>query len=341
MRVAMYYNNNDVRVEDMDASKPGAGEIVMRTEASGVCGSDVMEWYRIPKAPLVLGHETSGEVVEVGEGVEKFKPGDRVVATHHVPCNTCYNCLRDNHSACDTLRSTHFHPGGFSEFIRIPAVNVDRGVFLLPDEVSYEEGSFVEPLGCVARGQRVAGFQPGGSVLVMGSGITGLLHIQLAAAQGAGRIVATDVHGYRLKAAIDFGADEAVNASEDIAGALREANDGRLADYVVVCTGAPSALQQSLELVERGGSVLYFAPSDPRVKLSVPFNDLWWKGARICSSYAAAPADLMLALELIRSKRVNVADMVTHRLPLAETGRGFKLVEQAGDSIKVIIEPQR
>jgi len=337
----MYYNNSDVRVEEIPVPGIGPGELLMRVEASGVCGSDVMEWYRVPKAPLVLGHETTGEVVEVGEWVHKFKPGDRVVATHHVPCNTCYYCLRGNHSACKTLRSTHFDPGGFSEFVRVPAINVDRGVFKLPDEVSYEEGSLVEPLGCVVRGQRVAGFTPGSSVLVMGSGMTGLLHIQLAIAQGAGRVIATDINDARLKAAREFGADMAIDAREDIPSIVREANEGRMADLVVVCTGAPSALTDSFTLVEPGGSLLMFAPSDPGVKLSIPFNDLWWRGIRVVSSYAAAPADLMLALEFIRARRVRVREMITHRLPLDGTGAAFQMVERAQDSIKVIIEPQK
>jgi len=341
MRVAMYYNNRDVRLEERSIPRIGPGEILIRVQASGVCGSDVMEWYRVPKAPLVLGHEVTGEVVEVGEGVKRFKEGDRVIATHHVPCNTCYFCLRGNHSACNTLRTTHFDPGGFSEYIRIPAINVDRGVFVLPDEVSFEEGSFIEPLGCVIRGQRLAGFRIGASVLVMGSGITGLLHIQLACAQGAGRVIATDINEYRLKAAIRFGAGAAIHAKEDVPTRIREINEGRLPDLVIVCTGAQVAIEQAFGLVEKGGTILFFAPTEPGIKISLPFNELWWNGVTMTSSYAASPADLALAMELIRAKRVNVKDMVTHRLPLAETGRAFQIVVEAKDSIKVIVEPQR
>lgn len=337
----MYYSNRDVRLEEIPISKIGAGEILIRVHASGVCGSDVMEWYRFPKAPLVLGHEISGEIVEVGEGVKRFKVGERVIATHHVPCNTCYYCLRGNHSACETLRKTHFDPGGFSEYVRVPAINVDRGVFVLPDDVSYEEGSFVEPLGCAIRGQRLAHFQMGSSVLVMGSGMTGLLHIQLACAQGAGRVIATDINEYRLKAALRFGAEAAIHAKEDVAKQLREINEGRLADLLIVCTGSTSAIEQAFGLVEKGGTILFFAPTDLGIKISLPFNEIWWNGVTITSSYAAAPADLALAIELIRAKRVNVKDMVTHRLPLAETGRGFQMALEAKDSIKVIIEPQR
>lgn len=341
MKVAMYYKNADVRLEEMPVPKIGSEEILIRVYASGICGSDLMEWYRLPKAPLVLGHEIAGEVVELGERVSKFSVGDRVIATHHVPCNTCYHCMRENHSACQTLRSTHFDPGGFSEYIRIPEINVDRGVLKLSDDVTYEEASFVEPLGCVVRGQRLAGFQITDSVLVMGSGMTGLLHIQLAKAQGAGRIIATDLNDYKLNAAKDFGADYAIHADHDIASHIKEVNEGRLADFVVVCVGAASAVEQAFDLVEPGGTILFFAPSGPKTNIEIPFNDFWWSGVKILSSYAASPSDLASALELIRSKRVNVGDMVTHRLPLSETGAGFRMVEEGGDSIKIIVEPHK
>lgn len=339
MRVAMYYNNRDIRLEEMPVPEIGPGEILMRVHASGICGSDLMEWYRLPKAPIVLGHEVSGEVVETGEGVDKFRPGDRVIATHHVPCNTCYYCLRGNHSACKTLRTTHFDPGGFSEYIRIPAINVDRGVLKLPDEVSYDEASFVEPLGCVVRGLMLAGFRVSDSVLVMGSGITGLLHIQLARALGAGRIIATDISDYRLGAASRFGADHTIDVGDDVSSFLREVNEGRLADMVIVCTGARQAIEDSFKLVEPGGTILFFAPSSPEAEIRIPYNEFWWSGIKTVSSYAASPGDLSAALELIRAKRVDVAGMVTHRLALKETLEGFRMVEDAGDSIKVIIDP--
>jgi len=340
MRVAMYYNNHDIRIEEIPVPEIGTGEILIKTIASGVCGSDTMEWYRVPKAPIVLGHEIAGEVVKVSDEVTKFKTGDRVIATHHVPCNTCYHCLRGNHSACSTLRSTHFDPGGFSEYIRIPAINVDRGVLKLPNNVSYEQGSFVEPLGCVIRGQRLAGFEIGSSVLVIGCGMTGLLHLQYARAQGAGKIFAIDITNYKLESAKKFGADYTINASDDVLQKIKEINKDRLIDFIIVSTGAITAIEQALGLVELGGTLLYFAPTDPDFNLSINFNDLWWRGIKIISSYAAAQNDLALALELISSSRINVEDMITHRLGLEETQKGFELVENSIDSIKVIIEPQ-
>jgi len=342
MRVAKWYNNRDVRVEEVPTPQIGRGELLVRVAASGICGSDVMEWYRLDRAPLVLGHEIAGEVIGVGEGIEQYREGDRVAVAHHVPCNTCHYCLSGHPTVCDTLRRTNFDPGGFAEYVRLPAINVDRGVFLLPDEVSFEEATFVEPLACVLRGQRRASLQPGQSVLVIGSGISGLLHVQLARALGAGLIVATDISDYRLEAAKRFGADVVIHADEYSPDRLREANQDCLADLAIVCTGAASAIVQALQSVERGGTVLFFAPTAPGITIPISINDLFWRtDVTLTTSYAGGPADYAAALKLIHARRVPVREMITHRLSLAETGLGFQFVTEAHDSLKVIIEPQR
>ena len=341
MRVAMYYNNRDVRLEELPTPQIGPGELLVKVFASGICGSDVMEWYRIKKAPLVLGHEIAGEIVEVGEGVERYKVGDRVFVSHHIPCNTCRYCLHGEHTACEMLHTTNYDPGGFAEYIRVPPLNVDRGVFVLPEEVSFEEGAFVEPLACVVRGQRVAGLQPGQTVLILGSGISGLLHLLLARALGAGRVITTDINEYRMKAAERFGADAVLHAEENVPASVRRINDGRPADLVIVCTGSLPAFTQAMESVDRGGTVLFFAPTDPGVELPIPVNDFWRNGIRLMPSYGNSPFDANVAIELIRAGRVPVRQMITHRLSLAETGLGFRLVAEAKESIKVIIEPHK
>lgn len=341
MRVAMYYNNKDVRVEEMPTPEIGSGEILVKVMASGICGSDVMEWYRIKKAPRVLGHEITGEIVETGEDVKSYKKGDRVFVSHHVPCNTCRYCLSGYYTACDTLHKTNYDPGGFAEYLRIPEINVDRGVYLLPENMSFEEGTFIEPLGCVLRGQRLANIKPGQSILVIGSGISGLLNINLACALGAGRIIATDINKYRLDAALRFGADAVIHASENVSKRVRELNEKRLADCVIICTGAMPAINQALQSVDRGGTILFFAVPEPGINVSIPITDFWRNEIKIMTSYGASPADLAIALELIYSQRVHVKEMITHRLSLSEAGLGFKLVSEAKESIKVIIEPWR
>jgi L-iditol 2-dehydrogenase len=326
----------------MPVPKIGPGEVLMRVEASGICGTDLLEWYRLHKAPLVLGHEVAGVVAAVGKGVKRYRVGERICAAHHVPCNTCHYCLSGHHTVCDTLRRTNFDPGGFAEYVRLPRINVEQGIFPLPDGVSFEEGTFVEPLACVLRGQRLARLQPGQAVLVIGSGVAGLLHIQLARTSGADYIVATDIVDYRLEAARRLGADIAVRGREYTLDCLRQATGGRLADLVVICSGVTSAISQGLGSVERGGTVLFFAPTEPGVSVPILVNDLFWRNEiTLTSSYGGSPADYAAALGLIGTGKIRVREMITHRLGLAETGVGFQLVAQAQDSLKVIIEPQR
>jgi L-iditol 2-dehydrogenase len=342
MRVAMWYNNRDVRVEEMPVPDIGHEELLIRIEASGICGTDVMEWYRLNRAPMVLGHEIGGQVVKIGGGVKRYKEGDRVTVAHHVPCNTCHYCLTGHHTACDTLHKTTYYPGGFSEYVRIPSINVDRGIFLLPDEVSYEQATFVEPLACVLRGQRRGLMEPGKSVLVIGTGISGLLHVQVARMLGARKIIVTDINEYRLQAARKLGADIVLDAQEDVPGKVREANGGYLADLVIVCTGAKAAIMQALKSVERGGAVLFFAPTGPDEVIPVSINDVFWRNdVSLTTSYAGSPADYQTALDVVAAGTLPLEKMITHRLKLAETGTGFQLVANAEKSIKVIVEPQK
>jgi L-iditol 2-dehydrogenase len=334
VKAAVYYNNHDVRLEERPSPSPAEGELLLRVEASGICGSDVMEWYRIRKAPLVLGHEVAGTVAKVGSAVHGYRPGERVVATHHVPCNTCRYCLTDRHSVCDTLRTSNFDPGGFAELIRLPAINVDRGTFKLPDHVSCEEGSFVEPLACVVRAQRIAGVSPGQSVAVLGSGISGILHIQLARALGAGRIIATDPQEVRLKMALKFGADLAIPLRRRLrrsAPPTRAASPSR-------CSSAP--LRAAAIRQPSPAWIGVDDPSSPRRpgERGIPHA----RAVERCNPAHSRPAHppICRRADLIASLPVAVASMVTHRLPLSRAQEGFNLVLQAADSLKVILDPR-
>jgi L-iditol 2-dehydrogenase len=339
MIVAVYYNNNDVRTEERPVPKIGAGELLVKVHSSGICGSDVMEWYRIKKAPLVLGHEIGGEIVEVGSGVKKYKVGDRVFVSHHVPCNKCRYCLTGHHTACHTLHTTNYDPGGFSQFLRVPEINLDCGVFVLPDKMSYDEAVFIEPLACVVRSQNAAGVKAGQNVLILGAGISGLLHLLLAKARGADNIVVTDVNEFRLKKAMELGATAVVNAKGNVIEDAKKANDGNLFDVIIVATGAFSAFKQALELADKGGKVMFFAPTEPGLKLDIPVNDFWRNDMTLLTSYGAAPQDNQESLELLSSKKVLINKLITHRLPIEKTGEGFKLTASGKDSIKVVIEP--
>jgi L-iditol 2-dehydrogenase len=339
MKVAMYYNNNDIRIEEMPIPKIDDNEILVKVQVCGICGSDVMEWYRIKKAPKVLGHEMAGDIVKIGKNVKKFKVGDRIFVSHHVPCNSCNFCKNGQHTLCKTLHSTNFYPGGFAEYLKVPEINIDRGVFILPKEISYEEGAFIEPLACVVRGLRIAKMEKNQTVLVLGSGVAGLLNIKLAKAIGAGKIFATDIDDYRLKTAKKMGADFVINAKDNVPEKIKKHNNGNLANLVILCAGVKSAARQAMNSVGKGGTILLFAPTEPGVEIPFPMFDLWNKQVKIVSTYAGAPRDLEEAIELLKNKKVKVKDMITHRFPLSKAEEGFKIAAKAKDSIKIIIKP--
>ena len=339
MRVAVYYNNKDVRIEERPIPRINDDEILVKVIASGICGTDVMEWYRIKKAPLVLGHEISGIIEKAGKNVKNFKAGDRVFVSHHVPCMKCHYCLNNHHTACETLHKTNFDPGGFSEYIRIPKINVEFGTFKLPDNVSFEEGTFVEPLGTVIRAQRIANLKENQTLLVIGSGISGLMHTKLAKSKKIRKIIAVDINEYRLNAAKRFGANIVINAADDVISKLKEFNESRLADLVIVCTGALSAAKQALQCVDKGGTILFFAVPKPDESFEIPINDFWRNEIKIITSYGAAPDDLIESIELIKNKKINLNAMITHRLKFDEIQKGFNLVAEAKDSLKVIVLP--
>jgi len=341
MLLAVYYNNHDVRVEEVPKPTIGSDEFLLKVMASGICGTDVVEWYRLPKAPRVLGHEATGIIEEVGENVTKYKVGDRVFVSHHVPCNDCCYCQKDSHTACETLHTTNYYPGGFSQYIRVPKINVETGVYKLPDTMSYEEGTFIEPLACAVRGQRLADINKCDTVLVIGSGMAGILHIQLSKMKGAKKVFAADINPDRLRLAEKFGADHVIDAKEDLLQQLKELNQGRVVDKVIVCTGATQAALTALDCVDRGGTILFFAVPDPTVKIPIPITDFWRNETTIRTSYGAAPRDLEEALKILTQKQVNVEDMITHRLDIREAAEGFRLVAEAGKSLKVILEPNR
>ena len=341
MLAAVYYNNHDVRIEDMPIPEIGDEEVLLKVMASGICGSDVIEWYRVPKAPRVLGHEATGVIDRVGSKVTSLKVGDRVFVSHHVPCNQCRYCQRGHHTACQTLHTSNYYPGGFAQYIRVPKINVDFGVYKLPEGMSFEEATFIEPLACVSRGQRLANLQKDDTLLIIGSGISGILHAQLAKYKGVRNVIVADINPYRLQLAKKFGADHALDAKENLPPKLKEVNDGRLADQVVVCTGATSAALTALDCVEKGGTILFFAVPDPTVKLPVPINQFWRNEITMRTSYGAAPNDLDDSMRVLATKRLNVKDMITHRLGLNEAAEGFRLMAEAGHSLKVILEPNR
>jgi L-iditol 2-dehydrogenase len=324
MKVAVYYNNTDIRIVDREIPKISEGEILLKVMASGICGTDVMEWYRIKKAPRVLGHEIAGEVVESKS--ERFKTGDRVFVSHHVPCDDCKHCREGDHTACETLHTGNYDPGGFSEYVRIPKINVEKGTFLLGG-LSYDEGAMVEPLACGVRAMRVNRVKSHHAVLILGTGISGLMNIQLAKLIGS-KVIATDIKEYRLDKAREYGADEAIDAKKDFSVE---------ADRVILCTGAVDAVKKAFQCVDRKGIIVFFAI--PSEDVCIPISDFWRNELTVTSSYGAAPVDLEEAINLMQAGKINVADMITHKFPLEDIQEAFKIAADAEESLKVVLHP--
>ncbi|MDM7913680.1 MAG: zinc-binding dehydrogenase, partial [Candidatus Eisenbacteria bacterium] len=306
-----------------------------QVHSCGICGSDVVEWYRLPRAPLVLGHEIGAEVVETGPGVTDFVPGDRVFIAPKAPCGECKYCRGGHHPQCEGVRERL--PGGFAEYVLVPRVLVEHGCYRLPDTISFDRATFIEPLACVIRSQAMAGLRGGQSLLVLGCGMSGLLQVQLAKRRGC-RVVATDVDASRRERAAALGADLVIPAGEDVAGAASEFFGGK-ADVVVICTAALQAVGQAWAAVDKGGAVVFFAVPGPEKQVILPANDLWTKEIRILTSYYCGPQDLRESIGLLAAGEIEVDSLVTHRLPLEETARGFQLVLGRSEAVKVIIKP--
>lgn len=326
MRVGVYYNNHDVRIEERPIPRIGHGEILVKVRASGICGTDIMEWYRIKKGPRVLGHEISGEIAESKS--DRFKVGQRIFVSHHVPCGECRYCQAGNHTACAALHQGNYDPGGYSEYVRVPQENVLFGTYVLPESVSDEEATMIEPLACVIRGQRLMNIEKNHTVLVLGSGVSGLLNIRLAKFTGA-KVIATDISEYRLAKAREFGADEVFDARSDFK---------ICAERVIISTGALAAVTQAFASVDRKGIILLFAIPDTNIE--IPTAEFWRNELTLLSSYGAAPDDLQQALQLIQNRAIAISEMITHTLPLEEIQEAFRIVTDAKDSLKVVLKPQ-
>jgi L-iditol 2-dehydrogenase len=337
--VAVYYNNTDIRIREIPKPEITADELLVRVMACGICGSDVTEWYRLPSSPRVLGHEATGLIEATGNNITQYKVGERVFISHHVPCNVCRYCVRGHHTACETLHTTNYYPGGFSQYIRVQKMIVQSGVYPLPSNMSYGTGTFIEPLGCVVRGQRLSSINKNDTVLIIGSGTSGILHIQLAKFTGVQKIIAADINAHRLQLATKFGAHNIIDARRNIERTLRTINNGRLADQVIVCTGAKQACLSALKCVDRGGKILFFAVPPPTVAVPIAITEFWKNEITIMTSYGAAPIDLLKSLDILAQKKINVVDMITHTFPLTEISKGFRLAANPHKSLKILIEP--
>jgi len=335
MKVAYWHNNKDIRIEEVPTPVPGPKEMLVKVISCGICGSDIVEWYRLPRAPLVQGHEIGAEVVAVGDSVNKYELGDRVFIAPKVPCMKCFYCENGHYPQCAEVKERL--PGGLAEYILVPEILVERGTYLLPENITYDQSTFIEPLACVVRAQRLARVKKGQSMLVIGCGTYGLLNVKLAKAKGC-KVIAADINKVKLEFALLMGADVIIDAADNISERLI-AENGKKADVVFLCASADSAVEQAWKCVDKGGVIVLFAVPGPDKKVIVPVNDFWMKEITIITSYYCGPPDIMEAMKLIEWRAITVDNLITHRLALTDIAKGFQLVIDGRESIKVIHKP--
>lgn len=342
MKVAMYYGNGDIRCEDMSIPEIGRGEILVRMEACGLCGSDLMDWYIKDRAPLVLGHELSGIVVATGNYVKSFKQGDRVFVHHHVACLTCNYCIHGFYTMCNQFRETNIDPGGFSEYFRVPSPTVKIDTLKLQDKISFEEAALIEPIACCLRSLEKCNIKQGDNVVIIGAGSSGIIHLMLLKKLGIGKIIVSELVDYRLKAARRFGADVIVSPrKENLVERIKEVTDGKGADVVIVAAPNITAMSTGIDVCSKSGTVCLFAPTSPKEYLRLSPNKLFFSEIKIISSYSASHIETRLALELITMGRLNFKKIITHRFPLSQTSLAFKTAIKNKESLKIVVRGEK
>jgi L-iditol 2-dehydrogenase len=339
MKVARCYRLDDIRVEDIPVPRIGPGELLVQVKACGLCGSDLVDWYVEKKAPTVLGHEIVGEVAEVATGVTEFEVGDRVFVHHHVPCFTCHFCMRGHYTLCETFKTTHLDPGGFAEYCRVPHLNTLHDVLKLPPDMSFDQATLIEPTATCIRGSERAGIQTGDTVVVIGAGPTGLIHMQLARILGAGLVVITDFSDFRLEIAHKLGADHTIHADENVVTILQKVNDGRKADVVIVTAGSMRAMEQALTLADGGATLLFFGLGSPEAVFPVSPQWLLFSEITMVATYSCSPVETRKALKLIQEGRIQAEQLITHRFDLAGVAEAIQMATEARESMKILITP--
>ncbi|MGB9713597.1 MAG: zinc-dependent dehydrogenase [Candidatus Bathyarchaeales archaeon] len=338
MKVAMYYGLNDIRIEEKTVPKIGENEALVKMRACGVCGSDLMDWYLKSRAPLVLGHEPAGTIVEKGSKVKGFDVGDRVFVHHHVSCLKCHYCMHGDYTLCSQFHETNIEPGGFSEYFKVPAPNLQIDTLKIPDALSFEEATLIEPVGCCLRALKKCNIKKGDSIAIIGAGATGVIHNALSKIFGAEKTIVCDLVDFRLDMARKFGADVTVNAvKEDLFDVVVAETDGRGVDVAVVTAPSLEAYKMGLKACRKGGTLCIFAPTKPGENLQISPKELFFSEIRLIPSYSTSHIETREALELMASGKLNLNGLITHRFRLVDAAKAFKTALENKESLKVVV----
>lgn len=327
--------NGKITIEEMPMPEPKQGELLVKMRACGICGSDLEKVYgEYGMVSKRIGHELAGEVVESKN--EKFATGDRVFVHHHVPCYSCYYCLKGDHILCSDYQRSNVEPCGLSEYFVVPEWNVSKGgVIRLPDKMSFEEAALAEPLACCIKAINKLRVQPGDTTAVIGAGPAGIMNIMILKNFGAAEVFAIDVSDYRINFAKRH--VHAINSlKDDAARIVKNATNGRGVDIVVVATGSAKAIKQALELVRKGGKIMLFGVPSKGTMLDYDANHLFANEIHVLTSGYCTETETNAALKLIESGKIDVTGLITHRFPIEESQKAFELAHK-GEAMKIVI----
>jgi len=334
----MYYSKADIRTEEMATPEIGEDEVLVEMKACGICGSDLMDWYLKSRAPLVLGHEPAGVIAKKRRKAKDFNIGDRVFVHHHVACLTCHYCTHGDYTLCEQFHKTHIEPGGLAEYFKVPAPNLQIDTLKIPETMSFEEATFIEPVGCCLRALKKCNIQAGDSLAIIGVGAIGIIHVALSKIFGAEKTFVSDPIDYRLNVAKQFGADVAINpVKEDLTAIVKAETDGRGVDIAVVTAPSLEAYKAGLSVCRKGGKLCVFAPIEPSKYLQLSPKELFFSEIQIIPSYSTSHLETRTALKLIKYGRINVKKLITHRFRLVDAAKAFKTASESKESLKVIV----
>lgn len=341
MKAAVYYDIEDIRYEEVKKPEVGFGEVLVKMKNCGLCGTDIHKaLHKTVKTPIVLGHEAVGEIVEVGKDVKKFDIGDRVFFAHHVPCFTCEYCRKGYYTLCQQFSQTNIYPGGFSEYIKVPRENVKHTMHKIPENMTFQEASMVEPLSCCLYGVKKLKIRHGDSVLIMGAGQVGALFCQVMKLLGASKVLVSDISSYRLSKAKELGADKVINVSqESLVDKVQEITEKKGVDIVIIATGISALLKDAVDCASRGGQIMVFSPFNLNSNIAINSNRFFNDEISIFGSYSSCPIDYDIAINLIKEKKINVDKMITHIIKLSELKKAIGIATNINEnSLKIIME---
>jgi L-iditol 2-dehydrogenase len=346
MRAAVYRGVNDVRLEEVPVPEIGPGEILVRVHTCGICGTDLKKIATgSHSAPRIFGHETAGVVAKVGEGVRKFSVGDRVVVFHHIPCRECYYCRHKTFAQCATYKkvgcTAGFEPsgGGFAEYVRVMDWIVEKGTVRIPDGVSFEQASFLEPVNTCIKGIETLRLEAGETVLVIGQGPIGLILAALAKRAGA-RVITSDLYPARLTIANSFGLKHTIDASQADAGqTVRGMTDGRGADAVILAVGGSGLIRPAMDATRPGGRVLLFAQT-VRGEATIDPAAVCVDEKALLGSYSASVELQEESVRFVMNREMDMERLISHRFPLQSGVEALDLAAHPQpDSMKIVIQP--